>query len=284
MSIVATAMVPSDDGVELGKPLGSELGSEGDVTVAFDDLKFSVVNGKLQAAILQVKKGKTDILHGVSGRISSRHVMAIIGPSGSGKTTLLEALAQQPYLVNDKSVSITGQMRVQEGGATGPWKPLTRNFISAKCSFMPQHDGLWPALTAYENLTYALMLFRSLTSHGAGVTAAIDERVTQKLAELGLTGCRDVLVGSPFLKGLSGGQKRRLSLGCNMMKENVKVLFLDEPTSGLDAASAAEVMKLITTLAKSRGFAVLCSIHQPSSHVFYAFDQVLLLSKGRVAY
>jgi ABC-type multidrug transport system ATPase subunit len=275
--MVATAMVPSDDSVELGKPLEGD----GDVTVAFDDLKFSVVNGKLQAAILQVKEGKTEILHGVSGRISSRRVMAIIGPSGSGKTTLLEALAQQPYLVNDKSVSITGQMRVQEGGAAGAWKPLTRNFLSEKCSFMPQHDALWPALTAYENLAYAALLFASA---GAGVTAAIDARVTQKLGELGLTGCRDVLVGSPFLKGLSGGQKRRLSLGCNMMKENVKVLFLDEPTSGLDAASAAEVMRLITSLAKSQGFAVLCSIHQPSSHVFYAFDQVLLLSKGRVAY
>lgn len=75
---------------------------------------------------------------------------------------------------------------------------------------MPQHEALWPALTAYENLAFAGMLFAGTSNHA---TAEMNRHIDQKLRELGLETCRDVLVGSPFLKGLSGGQKRRLSLG-----------------------------------------------------------------------
>ena len=104
------------------------------------------------------------------------------------------------------------------------------------------------------------------------------------ISDLGLTSCKDTKVGSVFIKGLSGGQKRRLSLACELVNQTASFFFLDEPTSGLDAAAASETMKLITRVSKERNVVFVASIHQPSSHIFYSFDQLMVLSKGRLAY
>ncbi|CAN0277096.1 unnamed protein product, partial [Scytosiphon promiscuus] len=90
-------------------------------------------------------------------------------------------------------------------------------------------------------------------------------------------------IGSVFLKGVSGGQKRRTSIGMELVVHR-PVLFLDEPTSGLDAASASEIMCLLRRLASERGVVVITSVHQPSTRVFNSFDQVMLLAMGQTAY
>ena len=90
-------------------------------------------------------------------------------------------------------------------------------------------------------------------------------------------------VGNAFFAGLSGGQKRRLSLAVALLS-NPLVLFLDEPTSGLDAAAAASIMRFLKELAVAANIAIVCTIHQPSSAVYNGFDRVMLLSGGKVAF
>jgi len=95
--------------------------------------------------------------------------------------------------------------------------------------------------------------------------------------------CRHTKVGNALIKGVSGGQRRRVSIAVELMGMP-NILFLDEPTSGLDSKSAAEIMQLLGVIAKELNVAIVCSIHQPSTRTFLAFDLTLLLSKGRVAY
>merc|ERR1719230_2271703 len=100
---------------------------------------------------------------------------------------------------------------------------------------------------------------------------------------MGLESCQHNKVGNEFMKGLSGGQKRRLSLAIAFLK-NPLVVFLDEVTSGLDAAAAANITTFLQDLARSQDVIIACTIHQPSAKIFKGFDRLLLLSDGRVAY
>jgi hypothetical protein len=103
------------------------------------------------------------------------------------------------------------------------------------------------------------------------------------LADLGLESCGNTRCGNQFIQGLSGGQKRRLSLALALVKQPA-VLFLDELTSGLDSHAASEIMAVVRRVARAGSIVVICTIHQPSARVFNAFDSVMLLSGGRVAY
>jgi ABC-type multidrug transport system ATPase subunit len=107
--------------------------------------------------------------------------------------------------------------------------------------------------------------------------------VDDLLRDLGLESCQHTVCGNQFLKGLSGGQKRRLSLAVALTKHPL-VLFLDEPTSGLDSAAAVEILSVISKIKASRNIIVVCTIHQPSTRVYNQFDSILLLSAGRTAY
>ena len=101
------------------------------------------------------------------------------------------------------------------------------------------------------------------------------------LLELGLEDAADTLIGGGFQKGISGGEKRRVSIGVELVSEP-SLIFLDEPTSGLDSFAAAQVMKLLGRVAHDAGNTVLFTIHQPSSNIFTSFDQLILLHKGQV--
>merc|ERR1711972_1089484 len=108
-------------------------------------------------------------------------------------------------------------------------------------------------------------------------------RVDAMLRDMGLESCQDTRVGNEFVKGLSGGQRRRLSLAVALLGQPL-VIFLDEITSGLDAASAAGIMTFLADLTKSQQIVSICTIHQPSAKVFKSIDKLVLLSAGRVAY
>ena len=212
------------------------------------------------------KTGKT-LVQGVSGTVRSGQVLAVMGPSGAGKTTLLKLLTLEP--MGDG---------VARGVVTINGVRLSAQLFVSHCASVEQTDQLWSYLSCREQLGYAMTLCEpELGSKERWVAT------NRLLVTLGLESCQHTKVGHALMKGLSGGQKRRLSIGLALAKKP-SVLFCDEPTSGLDAASAAAVMRLLKDVSEQLRSAVVCTIHQPSSSVFAKLDQTLVLSGGRPAY
>uniref|UniRef100_A0A3Q7J481 ABC transporter domain-containing protein n=1 Tax=Solanum lycopersicum TaxID=4081 RepID=A0A3Q7J481_SOLLC len=205
------------------------------------------------------------ILKGVSGIVSPGEMLAILGPSGSGKTTLLTGLGGR--LVN-------GHLK---GVITYNNKPFT-NAMNRSTGFVTQDDVLYPHLTVSETLVFTALLRLPKTFTVEEKTAHAEAIMTQ----LGLTKCKDIIVGGPFLRGISGGERKRVSIGQEMLI-NPSLLFLDEPTSGLDSTTALRIVSSLRDLAKG-GKTVVLTIHQPSSRLFYMFKKVLLLSEGNPLY
>jgi ATP-binding cassette, subfamily G (WHITE), eye pigment precursor transporter len=140
-----------------------------------------------------------------------------------------------------------------------------------------QDDSLIGSLTVFESLDYVARLkLPHLTKDQRR------ERIDKIIKQLRLWKVRDSLIGTQFRRGISGGEKRRVAIGVELVT-SPSILFLDEPTSGLDGASAYTVMKNIIDLGKM-GCSIICTIHQPRSNIFSLFDQLLLLSTGQVAY
>lgn len=146
-----------------------------------------------------------------------------------------------------------------------------------RCAVVTQEDYHWAHLTTKETLTYAARLLIHMKPDD------IEFQVNEMMSHTGLETCADTKVGNAFIKGLSGGQKRRLSVAMVMLKD-LDVLYLDEPTSGLDSASAKEIMHFIKELSELHNLISLTTIHQPSTAVYNGFDRVMILSRGRMAY
>ncbi|KAI9316551.1 P-loop containing nucleoside triphosphate hydrolase protein [Zopfochytrium polystomum] len=214
------------------------------------------------------------ILREISATFRPGQVAAILGASGAGKSTLLQLLhARQP-------TPPAGVVPVRTGTMLHNGTEISREQVAACTASVRQDDThLLPALTARETLQYAAQIRLPATMTKKEKLL----RAEEVLVELGLKTCADTLVGGGLVKGLSGGEKRRLSVGLAMLT-NPSVLLLDEPTSGLDAATARQMMETLRKLAAS-GKTVVCTIHQPRSDIFPLFDRVLLLARGgRVVY
>lgn len=108
------------------------------------------------------------------------------------------------------------------------------------------------------------------------------KRAEAIIEELGLDRCQDTIIGGPFKRGVSGGERKRVSIGHEMLVDP-SLLFLDEPTSGLDSTTALRIIKTLQDLAKS-GKTIITTIHQPSSTVYHMFDKMILLSEGHLLY
>ncbi|KAF3647225.1 ABC transporter G family member 21 [Capsicum annuum] len=205
------------------------------------------------------------ILKGVSGIVSPGEMLAILGPSGSGKTTLLTGLGGR--LIN-------GHLK---GAITYNNKPFS-SAIKRNTGFVTQDDVLYPHLTVTETLAFTALLRLPKTFTVEEKTAHAEEIITK----LGLTKCKDSIIGDPLLRGISGGERKRVSIGQEMLI-NPSLLFLDEPTSGLDSTTALRIVSTLRDLAKG-GRTVVMTIHQPSSRLFYMFHKVLLLTEGNPLY
>ena len=225
-----------------------------------------MANGKKPGLCARAQQQKR-LLHDVSAVVKGGEMMAVMGPSGAGKSTLLNMLA----LESKGSAAVSGSVTLNG-------KPFTKELFSRFAVSLPQHDRCWAMLTCREHISLAVDLFQSTSS--ASELKAAKEGL---LVDLGLVSCADTIAGNELIKGLSGGQRRRLSLAVTLAKRP-SVIFLDEPTSGLDASGAAEVVRQLKVAAKHLGAAVLCTIHQPSSKVFFGFDSALILSGGRMVY
>ena len=205
------------------------------------------------------------LLQNVSGELRGGTDVAIMGPSGAGKSTLLNLLTLVP-----STASIEGDIRLNG-------HLLTDSLFKRFCAYVPQEDYLWPFLTCREVIEFAADFCLELGAEERR------NRIDNLISDLGLLSCQHTRCGNQFVQGLSGGQKRRLSLALALIKQPA-VLFLDELTSGLDSYAAAEIMTVVRRVARAAGIVVICTIHQPSTRVYNEFDTVMLLSGGRVAY
>jgi ABC-type multidrug transport system ATPase subunit len=190
-----------------------------------------------------------------------------MGPSGCGKTTLLSHLASRRV-----STRLQGEICIDG-------IPTTRQEVTRKLRYVESDDVLIGSLTVRETLRFAAQLSLPSTTSRHDQETCIEEL----LQMFGLCSCADTIVGTLTRKGISTGQKRRLSVAAQMAF-TPQILVLDEPTSGLDSAASHSVMSCIREVAKTHNLIVICSIHQPSTSTFELFDQILLLSQGQTCY
>lgn len=237
------------------------------LTVSISDIELSVSKRNV------TKSTEIQILNGISATFQPGSISAILGPSGSGKSSLLNLMAGRFNSSLTQSYNAEGQFFINNTaiGLTG---------LGALCSFVTQEDdGLLSTLTVRETLYFSAYL-RLPKSWSRRVKRA---RADELIRKMGLKDCADTLVGSEMVKGISGGEKRRVSI-CVQLLSDPDILLLDEPTSGLDSFTAGSILSVLQQLAQE-GKTVICTIHQPRSDLFAQFGSVLLLAKGgRVAY
>ncbi|KAG6707076.1 hypothetical protein I3842_06G013500 [Carya illinoinensis] len=207
------------------------------------------------------------LLQNVSGEAKPGRLLAIMGPSGSGKTTLLNVLSGQ--LTASPRVHLSGLLEVNG-------KPSSNK--AYKFAYVRQEDLFFSQLTVRETLSLAAELQLPEISS----VEERDEYVNNLLFKLGLVNCADFRVGDAKVRGISGGEKKRLSLACELIA-SPSVIFADEPTTGLDAFQAEKVMETLQNLALD-GHTVICSIHQPRGSVYGKFDDIVLLTDGALVY
>ncbi|KAK9707994.1 hypothetical protein K7432_009885 [Basidiobolus ranarum] len=219
------------------------------------------------------------IFRGVTITFEPGLVHGILGASGSGKTSLLNCLSGRIH--SSDKVSDPSQDSVWSRFLSPPRVSLTGQLsiepTSAKICYVTQQDFLMPYLTVRETLTYAARLQANHSSR------EIAEQVDRIIVELGLVDCAEVLIGDTRVRGCSGGQRRRVSIGVQMLT-NPAILILDEPTSGLDAFTAKTIVETLHYLARKRGTMVIVTVHQPRSQIFSLLDTVTLVSSGRIVY
>ncbi|SAM84088.1 related to ATP-binding cassette, sub-family G, member 2 [Ustilago bromivora] len=209
------------------------------------------------------------VLNGVSGHAKKGEMVAILGASGAGKTSLLSVLSARL----DKSSEIAGEVLFQ-GKERDPatWKRLT--------GFVEQDDLMFSALTVQETFQYSADLRLPDRLYNKQER---EQRVQDSIAMLRLEKCKDTRIGGPNQRGVSGGERKRVAVGTELVAD-VSVLLLDEPTSGLDAFAALNLVKNLKGITRERELFTLMTIHQPSWNIFKHFDKVILLTRGQIYY
>ncbi|KAK0243883.1 P-loop containing nucleoside triphosphate hydrolase protein [Armillaria nabsnona] len=223
---------------------------------------------------IRTRGGKSlEVLQGINTCFEAGKVNVILGPSGSGKSSLLNLMAQRLQSTLRTTYVAEGDLALNGVVASG-------EVVRALCSYVMQDDAaLLPYLTVRETLRFAA----GLRLPGWMSKEEKRQKADEVMFKMGLKDCADTLVGSELLKGISGGEKRRVSIAIQVLTEP-QVLMLDEPTSGLDAFTAASIMDVLQQLAEE-GRTIVTTLHQSSSELFKHFGNVLLLTKGgRVAY
>ncbi|XP_051773651.1 broad substrate specificity ATP-binding cassette transporter ABCG2c isoform X2 [Ctenopharyngodon idella] len=232
-------------------------------TVTFHQLRYRV---KERLGMFSRQWVVKDILKDVSG-IMNPGMNAIMGPTGSGKTSLLDVIAGR----KDPKGLKSGQVLVDNTIVTSDLRLCS--------AYVVQNDILMGTLTVRENLAFSANLRLSRKEYSSSDKKM---RVDSVIQELGLKDCADTKIGTMFLRGVSGGEKKRCSIGMELIT-SPSLLFLDEPTTGLDANTANSIMELLQKLSK-KGKTVIFSIHQPRYSIFKQFDHLTLMNKGEIIY
>ena len=228
--------------------LFSGNGNAAQISFEAKNVEFRFPNGKI---------GLKDInMHEKSGNL-----IAVMGSSGAGKSTLCNVLngSEKP---SKGQILINGIDIHKKAGK-----------VEGLIGFVPQDDLLIEDLTSYENLFYAAKLCFDQYDQNE-----IHELVIKTMSNLGILEIKDLKVGSPLSKTISGGQRKRLNIGLELLREP-SVLFVDEPTSGLSSRDAENIMDLLKELTL-KGKLIFVVIHQPSSDIFKMFDKLIIMDVG----
>ncbi|CAK84665.1 unnamed protein product (macronuclear) [Paramecium tetraurelia] len=232
------------------------------VTISFQNLSYQV-KVKNPQGIIENKM----ILNNISGICKPAQVTAILGASGAGKTSLLNILA--------KRISPGGNVALQ-GNIHANGEPYNSDKFSQFSSYVMQNDVLFGTLTVRETLEFVANLKYADPKQKI-------EKVEYALKTLKLEKCQNTLIGNALIKGISGGERKRTSIGVELVSDPFCIL-LDEPTSGLDSFTAFIIINLLRKLAHSSGRTIVFTIHQPSADIYMLFDQVMLLVQGKFIY
>lgn len=205
-------------------------------------------------------KNSKNGIHDLDATIESGQLVGVIGRSGVGKSTLLSLL--------------NGSMKPQKGSVTINGYDIVKdkNILEGLIGYIPQDDLLIEELSVFKNLYLnAKLCFGDLTNE------EIQIKVESLLTDLDLYDVKDLRVGTPLNKYISGGQRKRLNIALELIREPY-ILFADEPTSGLSSSDSEDIMHLFSQQT-IKGRIVVMNIHQPSSEAFKSFDKILLLDK-----
>jgi ABC-type multidrug transport system ATPase subunit/pSer/pThr/pTyr-binding forkhead associated (FHA) protein len=205
------------------------------------------------------------LLDHVSFRALPGDMIALMGPSGAGKTTLLLAL-------NGYLPPTSGQVRIN-----GEDLYTIYDALRGSIGYVPQDDIVHPELTVFEAVKYSAR-FRLPPDYSED---EIDRRVDDTLRDLGLEGVRNLQIGKPEKKVLSGGQRKRVNIALELVTDPV-ILFLDEPTSGLAADDTTALISLLADLTKKTGKTIVMTIHQPAKDEFEKFNLAFIMGYGGV--
>ncbi|KAI3943533.1 hypothetical protein MKW92_032455 [Papaver armeniacum] len=242
--------------------------------LSFRNLTYSVKINRKQTNPTYVAGARTKssdlnqkvLLNDISGEAKEGEILAILGASGSGKSTLIDALANRVSKGSLKgSVTLNGEV-------------LESRLLKTLSAYVMQDDLLFPMLTVEETLMFSadfrLPYSLSTREKSARVQAVIDQ--------LGLQNAAKTMIGDEGHIGISGGERRRVSIGIGIIHSPV-ILFLDEPTSGLDSTSAFQVVTVLQQIAQS-GSIVIMSVHQPSYRILGLLNHLIFLSYGEAVY
>uniref|UniRef100_A0A8C4IB47 ATP-binding cassette sub-family G member 5 n=1 Tax=Dicentrarchus labrax TaxID=13489 RepID=A0A8C4IB47_DICLA len=212
------------------------------------------------------KRWTRQILNDVSFHVDSGQIMGILGNSGSGKTTLLDAISGRI----GNCGTLLGEIFING-------RKMKREEYQDCFSYVLQSDNLLSYLTVEETLTYTAQL--ALRKHSA---EAIKKKVSAVMAELSLTHVAHSVIGGRVFPGISGGERRRVSIASQLLQDP-RVILLDEPTTGLDSMTANQIVVLLAELAR-RNRIVIVTIHQPRSELFRVFSRIAIMSRGELVF
>jgi ABC transport system ATP-binding/permease protein len=261
-SPVSTAPLAPGDDLRVG-PYRLTLDGSGESLTAFGPAAFSSLTVRGLSRVIRSGGRDVTLLDDVDFTVFSGEVIALVGPSGAGKTTLLSAIA--------------GIAEPDAGDVL-----LDRNDFHALLAsdrsmvgIVPQEDVVHGELTVEESLRFAGRL-RFPSDVGA---SAIQREVDRVLDELGITHIRGSRIGSALKRGISGGQRKRVNLGQELLTRTTRVLFLDEPTSGLDPQTAQDIVSQVRQLADD-GRIVFIVTHDVSPAILALVDHLMVLAPG----